>query len=70
VQRGRKVGLALAESVIAAAREAGYRFMRLDTVPSMTAAIALYTSLGFKPIEPYRYNPIPGTKYLEKDLSE
>jgi ribosomal protein S18 acetylase RimI-like enzyme len=38
--------------------------MRLDTVPAMTAAITLYTSLGFVDIPAYRENPIEGARYL------
>ena len=66
--RGRGVGRALAEAVIAAARRFGYRAMRLDTVPSMAAARELYRSLGFREVEPYRFNPIPGTSFMELDL--
>jgi len=67
--RGRAVGRGLAEAVIADAVLKGYRKMRLDTVPAMIEAIALYRSLGFRPIGAYRANPIPGALFFEKDLS-
>jgi hypothetical protein len=34
----------------------------------MASAQKLYQSLGFKPIEPYVFNPVPGTKFLALDL--
>ena len=67
--RGLRVGRALAEDVIETARRIGYTRMRLDTVPSMARAAALYQTLGFKAISPYCHNPIPGTSFLELDLS-
>ena len=54
--------------MIAEARGRGYRVMRLDTAPGMDEAIALYRSLGFRPIAPYRHNPIPGALFLELAL--
>lgn len=66
--RGLGVGRALANVVIEEARKIGYEVMRLDTVPWMTAAITLYESLGFRDIEPYRYNPIEGARFMELSL--
>jgi GNAT superfamily N-acetyltransferase len=66
--RGLGVGRALAETAVEAARAAGYARMRLDTVPSMDTARALYRRLGFRPIPAYRFNPVPGTEYLELTL--
>jgi ribosomal protein S18 acetylase RimI-like enzyme len=62
------VGRRLAEAVVAEARARGYRRMRLDTVPGMEAAIAVYRSLGFREIPPYRFNPIEGALYFELPL--
>ncbi len=63
--RGGGLGLALAERILAEARRLGYARMRLDTVPGMDAAIALYRALGFVDIRPYRHNPIPGALFME-----
>jgi putative acetyltransferase len=67
--RGKGVGRALAERIIAEARQIGYRQMRLDTVgPVMKDAVEMYRKLGFKEIAPYRLNPMAGTVYMEFEL--
>ena len=66
--QGTGLGRALAEAAIGQARRRGYAAMRLDTLPAMGRAIALYESLGFRDIEPYCANPHPGVRYLQLDL--
>ena len=66
--RGTGLGRRLAEGVVAAGRDAGYERMRLDTLPAMAAARALYRSLGFVEIDAYRPNPVHGTTYFELAL--
>lgn len=66
--RGSGLGRTLVEAILAAAAHMGYRQMRLDTLPSMADAIALYRKLGFHPIEPYYDTPVAGTLFLARDL--
>jgi ribosomal protein S18 acetylase RimI-like enzyme len=67
--RSHGVGRALALRIIEEARQAGYRSMRLDSLPSMKSALRLYRTLGFQNIAPYRDNPVEGTAFLELQLT-
>jgi putative acetyltransferase len=67
--RGTGVGRALVEAVIAEARAVGYTTLRLDTLPTMTAAQRLYRALGFREIAAYRSNPVHGASYMELTLN-
>lgn len=67
--RGKRLGLVLAETIIAEARKIGYKQMRLDTVePVMKDAVSMYRKLGFREIPAYRENPMEGTIYFELQL--
>jgi GNAT superfamily N-acetyltransferase len=63
--RRQGIGRRLAIASLQAAHDLGYLRMRLDTVAKMIEALALYRTLGFTEIEPYRPNPMPEVKYLE-----
>jgi ribosomal protein S18 acetylase RimI-like enzyme len=62
------LGRQLTRLVIDAAKEIGYQKMRLDTLASMTPAIALYESLGFQRITPYYHNPSGCAVFMELRL--
>jgi GNAT superfamily N-acetyltransferase len=69
--RGKGIGRDLIRAIILEATEIGYLRMRLDTLPpQMNDAIALYRSFGFKEIEPYYDNPVPGAKFMELRLGK
>lgn len=66
--RGHGIGRALVSAVIAEARGLGYARMRLDTLPDMAGAQALYRAAGFRPIPAYYATPIAGTLFFELAL--
>lgn len=56
--QGLGLGRELLERLIAEARAAGYKKMRLDSwIPRMGKAIGMYRRRGFDEIEPYNENP-------------
>ena len=67
-RRRQGIGRELAREAIDEARRIGYQWMRLDTAPGMNEAQALYRSLGFSAAAPYYHNPIPGARYLEREI--
>jgi ribosomal protein S18 acetylase RimI-like enzyme len=54
--RGRGHGRRVLEALERAAADLGYRRVRLDTAQSMTTAMALYESAGYRPIPDYNGN--------------
>jgi len=66
--RGRGVGRALVEAVIATSRAIGYTRLRLDTHRSMEVARTLYGSFGFKEIPAYWDHPVPDVVFYELSL--
>lgn len=66
----RKTGLGrqLAEALITEARAKGYHTLKLDSLKTMTPALALYERLGFRPTAPYVFNPLPDAVYLALSL--
>ena len=63
------LGKRLVEAVILAARQAGYSELRLDTLPSMALAQALYHRIGFVEIPPYNNTHLPGTRFYSLKLA-
>jgi GNAT superfamily N-acetyltransferase len=70
--RGRGTGRGLCEAIITAARDEGFRLMRLDTGSRLTEAIEMYRSFGFRVCAPYRQYPeelMPYLVFLELPLT-
>jgi ribosomal protein S18 acetylase RimI-like enzyme len=63
------VGKALVTEILRIAKERGYGEVKLDTLPEMTPAIALYKSVGFIAIPPYGSHAYPGLVCLGKKLN-
>lgn len=66
--RGLGLGRSLIEAIIAEARRIGYREMRLDTLPHMHGAIALYRQAGFVAVSAYYDTPLAGTIFMGRSL--
>ena len=66
--RGRGIASALVRRLLDDAREIGYQSIRLDTLPFLVEAIALYRKFGFEEIPPYNENPMGTSIYMKLDL--
>ena len=66
--RGLGIGELLAKQLISDAKEIGYQTMRLDTLESLTSAVALYRKLGFEETDAYYDNPYEEVVYFELQL--
>ncbi len=68
--RGAGLGKALLAAILSEAKRAGYTEIRLDTLPEMAAAQALYRAAGFEDAAPYYATPIGGTVFMRRRLAE
>ena len=68
--RGRGLGRLLARRIVRDARALGYRRLKLDTLPSMNEAQALYEQLGFRDCAPYNVNPVEGVRFMALELGQ
>jgi GNAT superfamily N-acetyltransferase len=67
--RGTGLGRRLTETALGAARDLGYKRIRLDTLPQMAAAQRIYEDLGFRDIPAYYGEPMAGQRFMEATLS-
>jgi len=62
--RGLGLGRTMVTRVLEEAQAIGYGQVYLDTLPSMSEATAIYVSFGFEDVPPYRFSPVPGTRFM------
>jgi ribosomal protein S18 acetylase RimI-like enzyme len=67
--RGPGFGPRLTRALLDSARELGFERVRVDTLPTMVAAIEFYQEMGFQPIPPYWPHPVPGALYFEYKMA-
>jgi|SRR5699024_10962807 len=61
-------GRRLLDEASGLAEARGFDRLVLNTLPTMSAARALYDIDGFIPIEPYVEDPVAGVEFLGRDL--
>jgi ribosomal protein S18 acetylase RimI-like enzyme len=68
--RGPGFGPRLTRALLRRARELRYERVRVDTLPTMAAAIQFYQELGFAPIAAYWPHPVPGALFFEYKMGK
>ena len=66
--RGTEFGRPFVRALLARARELGYDRLRVDTLPTMRAAIEFYQEAGFTPIPAYWPHPVAGALFFERRM--
>lgn len=66
--RGHNLGERLVRKIMSDAGAAGYRWLRLDTLPGLKTALALYRRMGFYEVPAYYDCLVPGTIFMEIEL--
>ncbi len=66
--RGKQIGNQLISKIIIDAKQIGYSYMLLDTLPFLQNAIHMYKKYGFYEIERYNDNPMTNSVYMKLDL--
>ena len=66
--RGKKIGFRLVEQILKDAKEIGYAYILLDTLPFLQSAIQMYKSFGFYEIESYNDSPMDTSIYMKRPL--
>lgn len=66
--RGYHIGNYLIEKIISDAKEIGYKYMLLDTLPFLKNAIHMYKKYGFYEISSYNDSPMDTSIYMKLDL--
>lgn len=62
------IGSILVDKIISDAKEIGYTYLKLDTLPFLKEAIHIYEAKGFEHIEKYNDSPMESGIYMQYKL--
>ena len=66
--RGLGLGKMLVHRILVDAKQIGYTYVLLDTLPFLNAAIRIYRDFGFVEIEKYNDSPMDNAIYMKLEL--